>query len=495
MPQRNYSSVAKPRYVRLDMTAAATTASVWTTTGHPAWPATPFVAAFERGSANEELCLVTAVSIPVGQDPEAQQHSTFTLTRGFDGTAAKPHLANAKVEHVTSAIDFRDRPHIDAGELNVGDVSLRSTRNNADAVRFGTRGSLQTINDLGATFLNDNLYHDGVDWRHRETSTLPSSRLRMSGDLLVWGTAPGGAAGSVAAVTNHLVMQNNGNVSFEGGPGPVAINDKPFHLRAVSDPYHRFKYGGGARGADWAIWEENSGMEFFSFSQTAGTPSVARTRIAEFSWDGIRFDKRLFWTNPPGSEAIYSNGGNIVARLDRAAGSAWHQAPVIVENATAEAKLTFHQPGKVASAIGQFNGSEDLRTFDNGGGGMRGFDASFFARHGARNFENNGNLTHNSWLNSPCGMFHHAADYRYLANRHSGFYEIPPGAYGMPADDWWTIVVTRHSNPNNNHGWMIASRMTATSALYINSFVSGNGTDAATVSGGVGFSGWRIVGG
>lgn len=70
------------------------TLTVPSTTGYPA---TPFTIALERGTVNEEVCLVTA-----------KTGTTFTVTRGFDGTTIKAHTTGAPIEHATTAADYRD---------------------------------------------------------------------------------------------------------------------------------------------------------------------------------------------------------------------------------------------------------------------------------------------------------------------------------------------------------------------------------------------------
>src|SRR5260221_171759 len=53
------------------------------------FPPVPSTIGVERGTLNEEVCLVTA--IPDG--------SHFTVERDFDGTTQKPHTAGSSVEH------------------------------------------------------------------------------------------------------------------------------------------------------------------------------------------------------------------------------------------------------------------------------------------------------------------------------------------------------------------------------------------------------------
>lgn len=76
---------------------SATTISVTSTSGFPA--TTPFTICIERSTANEEICLVTAVSASPAQ---------FTVTRGWDGTTAVTHSSGVAVEHTTAAADYNE---------------------------------------------------------------------------------------------------------------------------------------------------------------------------------------------------------------------------------------------------------------------------------------------------------------------------------------------------------------------------------------------------
>lgn len=94
MTKRNYSNVAPPLPLSVAVTAAATTLTVSSTAGYPA---APFLLGLERGTTNEEVVLCTASTA-----------TTFTVTRAYDGTAAKTHAIGAMVEHTVAAIDYRE---------------------------------------------------------------------------------------------------------------------------------------------------------------------------------------------------------------------------------------------------------------------------------------------------------------------------------------------------------------------------------------------------
>jgi hypothetical protein len=91
---RNYSSVAQPTTLTGNISSSATSVPVASPTG---FPAPPFTAALDYGAAAEELVEVTAASL-----------STWTVTRGIDGTSAQSHSIGAVARHVTSARDSAD---------------------------------------------------------------------------------------------------------------------------------------------------------------------------------------------------------------------------------------------------------------------------------------------------------------------------------------------------------------------------------------------------
>ena len=93
MPKRNYSNVAAPQTLSGAVSNTATTLTVGSTTGYPA---VPFLLGLERGTANEEVVLCTATTA-----------TTFTVTRGYDGTTGKAHAAGSLVEHTVAAVDYR----------------------------------------------------------------------------------------------------------------------------------------------------------------------------------------------------------------------------------------------------------------------------------------------------------------------------------------------------------------------------------------------------
>lgn len=94
MAKRNYTNTATEAALASGITASDAT---FTVTSFAGFPAAPFTVAIDRGTASEEVVLVTSVG-----------GSALTGTRGFDGTTAKSHAAGAQVLHVTVAKDYEE---------------------------------------------------------------------------------------------------------------------------------------------------------------------------------------------------------------------------------------------------------------------------------------------------------------------------------------------------------------------------------------------------
>ncbi len=94
MAVRNYLNGAPLLSLSVDVNASDVTLEVTSTAGYPT---APFILALERGTVNEEVVLCTAKTA-----------TTFTVTRGWDGTTGKSHSATAVIEHTTSSIDYNE---------------------------------------------------------------------------------------------------------------------------------------------------------------------------------------------------------------------------------------------------------------------------------------------------------------------------------------------------------------------------------------------------
>lgn len=94
-PNRYYSSNAVKTTLTGGITSGATSLNVASATGYPAQ--VPFTIHVDLDTSNEEIMTVTGVS-----------GTTFTVTRGSDGSAALSHSTGASVVHGVSARDFQE---------------------------------------------------------------------------------------------------------------------------------------------------------------------------------------------------------------------------------------------------------------------------------------------------------------------------------------------------------------------------------------------------
>lgn len=119
MARRNYSNTAAPTSLTTSITGSTTEFGVASLAGYPS--SVPFVIALERGTVNEELCLVNTVV-----------SNTVTVERGFGGTQAVAHDQGVAVEHVASAEDYDDaNAHIWVTSRDDHTQYLNNSRHNA----------------------------------------------------------------------------------------------------------------------------------------------------------------------------------------------------------------------------------------------------------------------------------------------------------------------------------------------------------------------------
>lgn len=176
MPKRNYSNTAPPVALGATVNNAATTLTVSSTTGYPA---APFLLGIERGTANEEVVLCTA-----------KTGTTFTVTRGYDGTTAVSHTLGAMIEHTTAAIDYREAgvPALTTTERNAlsgddlwdGRLISNITTDTLDRYDLGTTSwvSFARMSDVTTAVTN------GITGKADKTITLTAGNgLTGGGDL------------------------------------------------------------------------------------------------------------------------------------------------------------------------------------------------------------------------------------------------------------------------------------------------------------------------
>ena len=106
---RYYSSTAVKTTLTVSISSSDTSLQVAATGGFPS--SYPYTLVLEKDSANEEIVTVTAL---VG--------TSFTITRGVDGTSGRSHAAGVSVEHAMIAKDLTDFRAHEAAAANVHDI-------------------------------------------------------------------------------------------------------------------------------------------------------------------------------------------------------------------------------------------------------------------------------------------------------------------------------------------------------------------------------------
>lgn len=160
MARRFYNNVSSP----LALTVAVNTSATTLTTGtNTAWPAVPFTAALERGTVNEEVVLVTA----------KPTSTTFTVTRGYDGTTGKSHAIGAAVELSVAAIDYDEaNAHVNdadglaggTGHVNLLNKSLVDAKGDLLVGSAADTIVRQAVGTDGTVLLADSTQSTGVRW-------------------------------------------------------------------------------------------------------------------------------------------------------------------------------------------------------------------------------------------------------------------------------------------------------------------------------------------
>jgi hypothetical protein len=149
-----YSSNAVEASLTSGVNNVATSLQVDTITGYPTQ--FPFIIICEQGTSNEEIMLVTNVA-----------GTTFTVTRGYDGSTAVSHSSGAKVVHGVSATPLNEASaHIEAtsnvhglsgGAEVVGTTQSQTLTNKtltSPTVTGGTLNSSTLVTPTIASFAN-----------------------------------------------------------------------------------------------------------------------------------------------------------------------------------------------------------------------------------------------------------------------------------------------------------------------------------------------------
>jgi hypothetical protein len=207
---RNYSNTAAQSTLSASIAATDTTITLINYVGDPT---PPFTAALARGTANEEIVLVTGVA-----------GSTATVTRAYDGTTAKAQAAGTTFQEVVVALDFREaNNHVNSGSsgahgttsqlVGVSDTQTLTNKTlTAPTISNPTITGTETVATSNITTLNvsgvSTLASAAVTGNATVGGTLAvTGATSLSGTLAVTGllTASGGLTvptGKVATITD-----------------------------------------------------------------------------------------------------------------------------------------------------------------------------------------------------------------------------------------------------------------------------------------------------
>ena len=130
MPQRYYSATAQDTTINGNINSSVTSIILSSAVGFPT--NYPFVLALDYNAAAEELVLVTAQTAT----------TTFTVTRGYNGTNPQAHRTGAVVRHVISAQDMTDmQAHFDATSNVHGVSGTIAALDDVTGIAFLTMGA------------------------------------------------------------------------------------------------------------------------------------------------------------------------------------------------------------------------------------------------------------------------------------------------------------------------------------------------------------------
>jgi hypothetical protein len=229
MTRRYYSNLAPAVTTTGSMTAAVTSVTVTSLAGFPAL--FPYVVAVERGTAGEELVLVTNAS-----------GATAQITRGYGGTTAKAHAIGVPFEHVVDATD--------ADEANA--------HVNASGGVHGVSGTLVGATD-SQVLTNKTLSSS----RGLATSTDPAFKVQATGS----GTAALLQGVDAAGTGTTFVFDNTGNLR---APSVTAQTTSAGTIPLVAQ-------GASGQTAKLAVCRDNAGHDLAAYDKEgklAVTPFV-----------------------------------------------------------------------------------------------------------------------------------------------------------------------------------------------------------------------------
>lgn len=217
MAVRNFINGAPLLTLTVGVDTVGITLEVTSTAG---FPEVPFIIALERGTANEEVVLCTAKTA-----------TTFTVTRGWDGTVGKSHSIGAALEHTTAAIDYNEaNDHINDTEGDVHPQYILESE-------FGAKGRILVGTGVG-TFDDLPVGPDG--------KMLVASSAAPTG--VAWADVP------VLSITNNsisaaqLTTATEQSLIARQGSAPAAVNGRVYFNTSENQWYG---YNGAWRKMPW----------------------------------------------------------------------------------------------------------------------------------------------------------------------------------------------------------------------------------------------------
>lgn len=151
---RNFINGAPLLLLADEVDESAVTLAVSSTAGYPN---PPFTLTLERGTVNEEVTLCTA-----------KGGTTFTVTRGWDGTIAKEHGVGAAIEHTTSAVDYVEaNSHVHSSGDPHTQYLLRSAWSSKGTIMAATGAATPSplsVGSNGQVLLANSSTSTGLQW-------------------------------------------------------------------------------------------------------------------------------------------------------------------------------------------------------------------------------------------------------------------------------------------------------------------------------------------